>query len=166
MHDRLTKKDIEKMQQELNHRILEVRPAAIVDVQEARALGDLSENFEYKAAKQFKNQNESRIRYLQNMIKTAIVIEDESTENDLGLNDSARVFMGNTGKEVTIKLVTTIRANALKGLISIESPIGQALVGHGAGEEVTVKMNETISFKVKILEIFKSDSEEEDISKY
>lgn len=166
MHDRLTKKDIEKMQEELNYRILEVRPSAIADVQEARALGDLSENFEYKAAKQFKNQNESRIRYLQAMIKTAIVIEDESTDSTLGLNDSAKVFMGNTGKEVEIKLVTTIRANALKGLISIESPIGKALVGHGEGENVKVKMNDTVSFDVKILEIKKSDDEGEEISKY
>lgn len=166
MHDRLTRGDIEKMREELDYRKLEVRPKAIDDVKEARALGDLSENFEYKAAKQFKNRNESRIRYLENMIKTAEIIEDESNDSEIGLNDSVKVFMGNTGKEVTIKIVTTIRANALKGLISIESPIGKALVGHGVGEEVTVKMSDTVSFKAKILEIVKSNDENEEISSY
>ncbi|MDD6102446.1 MAG: GreA/GreB family elongation factor [Clostridiales bacterium] len=166
MRDRLTRGDIEKMKKELDYRKLEVRPKAIDDVKEARALGDLSENFEYKAAKQFKNRNESRIRYLENMIKTAVIIEDESNDFEIGLNDSVRVFMGNTGKEVTIKIVTTIRANALKNYISIESPVGKALLGHVKGDEVNVKVSESVSFTVRVLEIIKSDEENEEISTY
>ena len=78
MHNELTEKDIELMRQELNYRRTVLRPKLIEDVQTARAFGDLSENFEYKAAKRDKNRNDSRCRYLENMIKTAVVISDQS----------------------------------------------------------------------------------------
>lgn len=91
MNDRLTKNDIKKMEEEIEHRKLVVRKEALEDVKEARAQGDLSENFEYKAAKRFKNQNESRIRYLEKMIKTAQIIEDDSKEDEVGLNKTVEV---------------------------------------------------------------------------
>ena len=93
MYDRLTRKDVEKMQKEVDERKLVVRKQALEDVKEARAQGDLSENFEYKAAKQFKNRNESRIRYLEKMIKTATIIEDDSDESQIGLNDSVTIYI-------------------------------------------------------------------------
>ena len=84
MHNELTKNDIKKMEDEIEYRVQVVRKQALEDVKEARAHGDLSENFEYHAAKKFKNQNESRIRYLQRMIKSAVVISDESAEDEAG----------------------------------------------------------------------------------
>ena len=140
MYDELTKSDLQKMQEEIDYRVQVLRPKLIEDVQIARAFGDLSENFEYKCAKQEKNRNDSRIRYLQRMIKTARVIDDHSAADTAGLHDSVEILMENTGKQRTIRLVTTLRQNALQGLISKESPVGQAVMGHRAGERVYVDM--------------------------
>ena len=98
MYDELTQVDIDKMKAELEHRRLTLRPKLIEDVQTARAFGDLSENYEYKVAKQEKNRNDSRIRYLQRMIKTARVIEDHSRADTAGLYDTVEILMENTGK--------------------------------------------------------------------
>ena len=92
MREQLTQKDVEKIEQEIEHRKLVVRPEAIEAVKEARAQGDLSENFEYYAAKKYKNQNESRIRYLENMLKNARVISDKSAEDEVGMDDIVEVF--------------------------------------------------------------------------
>ena len=128
MFDKLTKSDIEKMEAEIEHRKLVVRPKALEDVKEARAQGDLSENFEYYAAKKFKNQNESRIRYLEKMIKTATVIDTESAEDEVGMNNTVTLRFLADGSEKTFKIVTTVRANALKNLITNESPLGKAVL--------------------------------------
>lgn len=124
MYDRLTKKDIEKMQEEIEHRKLVVRKEALEDVKEARAHGDLSENFEYKAAKKFKNRNESRIRYLEKMVKTAIIVEDESKDDEVGMNDTVSIYIEEDDETEDYKIVTTIRSDSLSNLISIESPLG------------------------------------------
>ena len=142
MFDRLTKKDIEKMEKEIEHRKLVVRKEALEDVKEARAHGDLSENFEYKAAKKFKNENESRIRYLEKMIKTATIVEDDSSEEEVGMNDSVTVYFEDDDAEEVYKIVTTIRSDALKQMISIESPMGKALMKHKTGDRVYVKVND------------------------
>ena len=130
MYDELTQVDIDKMKAELEHRRLELRPKLIEDVQTARAFGDLSENYEYKVAKQEKNRNESRIRYLERMIATAKVIEVNEKEGTVGLFDHVALYNEKLGKEQNIQLVTTLRQNALKGLISKESPVGKAVMGH------------------------------------
>ena len=135
MYDELTRSDLQKMQEEIDYRTRQLRPKLIEDVQTARAFGDLSENFEYKCAKQEKNRNDSRIRYLQRMIKTAKVIEDKSDETTAGLYDTVEILMENTGKTRRITLVTTLRQDALKGLISKESPVGRAVLGPGAGAD-------------------------------
>ena len=128
------------MQEEIDYRKLVVRPKELEAVKEARAQGDLSENFEYKAAKQDKNRNDSRIRYLQRMIKTARVIEDHSRADTAGLYDTVEILMENTGKTRKIQLVTTLRQDALKGWISKESPVGRAVMGRKAGDRVYVDM--------------------------
>ena len=133
MYDELTKEDIQKMQEEIDYRVQQLRPKLIEDVQTARAFGDLSENFEYKCAKQEKNRNDSRIRYLQRMIKTAKVIGDKSTEDTAGLYDTVEILMENTGRSRTIQLVTTLRQDALKGWSSKESPVGRAVMGARVG---------------------------------
>ena len=155
MYDELTREDIQKMQEEIDYRVQVLRPKLIEDVQTARAFGDLSENFEYKVAKQDKNRNDARIRYLQRMIKTAKVIEDRSGTDTAGLYDHVEILMENTGKKRTIQLVTTLRQDALQGLISKESPVGKAVMGHCAGERVEVHMENGRTFFVQILSIEK-----------
>ena len=167
MYDELTQVDIDKMKAELEHRCLELRPKLIEDVQTARAFGDLSENYEYKVAKQEKNRNESRIRYLERMIATAKVIEVNEKEGTVGLFDHVTLYNEKLGKEQNIQLVTTLRQNALKGLISKESPVGKAVMGHKKGDRVTVHVSETYSYDIVIRDVQKgSDDESLPISSY
>ncbi len=153
MYDQLTPSDIKKMEEEIEHRKLVVRPQALEDVKEARAQGDLSENFEYYAAKKFKNQNESRIRYLERMIKTARVISEDSAEDEVGINNTVTVEFVDDASVETYKIVTTVRGNSLENLISNESPLGKALLGKKAGESAYVRVNESIGYEVKIIKI-------------
>ncbi|MCI8874670.1 MAG: transcription elongation factor GreA [Lachnospiraceae bacterium] len=155
MYDELTKKDIEKMKEEIEYRKLVVRKEALEAVKEARSHGDLSENFEYHAAKKDKNQNESRIRYLERMIKTAKVVSEESEEDEVGLNNTVEVYFEEDDLTEEFTIVTTIRGNSLKGLISRESPLGKAIFGHKAGERVEVKVDEDYSYFVQIKSIGK-----------
>ncbi|MDE6261637.1 MAG: transcription elongation factor GreA [Oscillospiraceae bacterium] len=150
MHNELTKKDIELMRQELEYRRTVLRPKLIQDVQTARAFGDLSENFEYKAAKRDKNRNDSRCRYLENMIKTAVVISDQSTEGTVGLYDKVTFYVEEDDETVTCQIVTTVRQDALKNLISKESPVGKAVLGRRVGDRVTVHVNDSYSYDVVI----------------
>lgn len=167
MYDKITLKDIRRMEEEIEHRKLVIRKEALEDVKTARAHGDLSENFEYKAAKQYKNQNESRIRYLERMIKTANVISEDSDNDEVGLNDKVTIFMPNDHEEEILKIVTTVRANSLKGRISIDSPLGKALLHHKVSDQVTVKINETTSYEVIIRKIEKlEDNGEDELRKY
>lgn len=153
MYDKLTPGDIKKMEEEIEYRKLVVRPKALEDVKEARAQGDLSENFEYYAAKKFKNQNDSRIRYLEKMIRTATIISEESAEDEVGMNNKVTVEFVDDGTVETYKIVTTVRANSLENLITNESPLGKALMGKKVGDIVTVFVNDAISYEVKIIRI-------------
>ena len=167
MHDELTEVDIKKMQEELNHRRTVLRPQLIEDVQTARAFGDLSENFEYKCAKRDKNRNDSRIRYLENMIRTAKVISADSQEGIVGLFDRVELYNEKLDKTQTIRLVTTLRQDALKGLISKESPVGSAVLGHRVGDRVLVEVSPELKFYMVIRSIEKgTDDESLEISSY
>lgn len=150
MHNELTQSDIRKMEEEIEYRKLVVRKNALEDVKEARAQGDLSENFEYYAAKKYKNQNESRIRYLEKMIKTAVIVSDESAEDEVGINNTVDVFFEDDRITEQYRLVTTVRGNSLEGLISTESPLGKALLGHKVGDRVYVEINKTDGYYVVI----------------
>ncbi|MGN0480506.1 MAG: transcription elongation factor GreA [Lachnospiraceae bacterium] len=156
MYDKLTEKDIEKIQEEIDHRKLVVRKEAIEAVKEARAQGDLSENFEYYAAKRDKNKNESRIRYLEKMVKTAQVIKDTSAQDEVGLSNTVTVYIEEDDEEETYKLVTTVRGNSLNGLISIDSPLGKAILGKKVGDRVLVEVNDKYSYYVVIRDIKKT----------
>ncbi len=167
MHDELTAVDIRKMQEEIDYRELELRPKLIEDVQTARAFGDLSENFEYKAAKQEKNKNESRIRYLKRMIASAVVIEDHSRADEVGLFDRVTLFMEDEGEEETITIITTLRQDPRKGRVSKESPVGQAVVGHRVGERVFVRIGDSGGYWAEIRAIEKGEDDETmEIAKY
>ena len=162
MFNQLTKKDIEAMEAEIEERKLVIRPKLLESVKEARAQGDLSENFEYYAAKKEKNKNESRIRFLERMIKTAEIIPDDSREDEIGMNTRVKVEFEEDGLEETYKLVTTMRGNSLEGLVSVESPIGKALLGHKAGDRVFVEVNPSYGYYLIIKEIEKNADEADD----
>ena len=163
MYDDLTKSDIENIEKEIEHRKLVLRKQLIEAVQEARAQGDLSENFEYYAAKREKNANESRIRYLEKIIRTANIIEDEADENEIGLNTNVTVYLPEDDAEEHYRIVTTIRGNSLKGLISIDSPLGKALLKHKVGDTVNVKVNDNYSYDVVIRAIDKAPDDSDDV---
>ena len=156
MHDELTKKDIEKMEEELRYRRCELMPELLEEVKRTRAFGDLSENFEYKEAKRAKNKNGSRIRYLENMIKTAKVISDESGEDEVGLYDKVQICMVESGKTMQLQIVTTLRTDPLKGIVSRESPFGKAVLGKKVGERATVQVNPKSCYTVEVLSIEKA----------
>ncbi len=156
MHNELTAKDIQMMKEELYHRRVELRPKLLEAVKEARGFGDLSENFEYKAAKQEKNRNESRIRFLENMIRTAVVISDGAGADAVGLYDKVTVYVEEDGETETYQIVTTMRQDALHGLISKESPVGRAILGKKVGDRVHIQVNEGYGYDVVVRSIEKA----------
>lgn len=162
MFDELTMQDVKKMEEEIEYRKLVVRKQALEAVKEARAHGDLSENFEYHAAKKDKNQNESRIRYLEKMIKTAKIISTDSAEDEVGINNTVTVYFEDDDEEEVYRIVTTVRSNSQKNLISNESPLGKALLGHKVGDKIEVAVNENYSYVVEIRKIEKTEDEGND----
>ena len=164
---KLTENDVRKIEEEIKHRKLVVRPEVLEAVKEARAHGDLSENFEYHAAKRDKNKNESRIRYLERILKTAEVISDDSKDDEVGIDNTVEIYFEDDDETETYKLVTTMRGDSLAGRISTESPIGKAIIGHKAGERVEVKVNDNVSYYVLIKSIKNTTDEDSDeIRKY
>lgn len=159
MHNELTKIDLEKMQAELDHRRLELMPELIEEVKRTRAFGDLSENYEYKAAKQAQNRNKSRIRYLERMIASARVIEDRSAADEVGLYDQVELYMVEDDETQTVQVVTTVRCDPLKGRISRESPLGKQLLGRHVGDSFTVQVNEQYSYTAQVRAITKGEDD-------
>ena len=155
MYDELTEVDIRKMQEEIDHRIRVLRPQLIEEVQTARAFGDLSENFEYKAAKQAQNKNRSRIRYLEGMIKSARLIDSSSAQDEVGLFDKVEIYMPEDDETQVIQVVTTVRCDPRRGLISKESPFGQQVLGKKVGDSFTVKVSDSYSYEAQIRSITK-----------
>lgn len=162
VYNQLTQKDIDAMKAEIEYRKVVVRKELLEDVKKARAHGDLSENFEYHAAKKEKNRNESRIRYLERMIKTAEVISDESKDDEIGLNKIVELYFEDEDDVETYKIVTTVRGNSLQGLVSTESPIGKALLGHKVGDKVWIPINANAGYYVVVKSIKIADPDEED----
>lgn len=159
---KLTKSDVEKIKEEIEHRKLVVRKEALEAVKEARAHGDLSENFEYHAAKKDKNKNESRIRYLERVLKTATIISDVSKSDEVGLNNTVQIYFEEDDETETFKIVSTMRGDSVKGRISNESPMGAALMGHKVGDRVEIKVNDSYSYYVVIRSIENTGEEETD----
>lgn len=162
MGEKLTRSDVKRIQEEIDHRKLVLRPQLIAAVKEARAHGDLSENFEYHAAKREKNQNESRIAYLDRMLKFADIVSDESKEDEVGLNNTVTILFEEDQEVETYRIVTSIRGHSLDGLISNESPLGRALLGHKVGEWVLVKLDNGASYMVLIQALEKTGESDED----
>ena len=155
MNDELTRKDIRKMQEELDYRRLELMPELIEEVKRTRAFGDLSENFEYKAAKQAQNSNRRRIRYLEGMIKTAKIIRDTAGADQVGLFDKVEIYIPEDDETDTIQVVTTVRCDPRKGLSSKESPFGRQVPGKRVGDRFTVTTDSGYSYEAEIRSITK-----------
>jgi transcription elongation factor GreA len=165
--ERLTESDVAKIKEEIEYRKLVVRKKELEAVKEARAQGDLSENFEYKAAKQDKNRNESRIRYLERMLKHAQIVSDESKADEVGINNTVEVYFEEDDETETYRLVTSVRGNSLQGLISIESPLGKAIQGHKVGDRVFVNTSGNAGYYVKIQKIENTtDDSQDSLRKY
>ena len=122
----------------------------------------MSENFEYKAAKQDKNRNESRIRYLERMLKTANIVSDDSKEDEIGINNTVDLYFEDDEEVETYRIVTSVRGSSLNGLVSIESPLGKALLGHKEGDRVFIKVNDDFGYYVIVKKVIKTQSEDED----
>ena len=159
MYDELTREDIRKMQEELDYRRLELMPGLIEEVKRTRAFGDLSENFEYKAAKQAHNKNRGRIRYLEGMIKTARVIDDRSAPDEVGLFDKVEIYIPEDDETQIIQIVTTVRTDPRLGLISKESPFGKSVLGKKVGDVITVYVSDSYSYEAEIRSITKGEDD-------
>ena len=157
MYDELTAVDIKKMEEEIHYRRVELAPKLMAEMKRTREFGDLSENAEYKEAKREKRKNEGRIRYLENMIRTAHVIEIEGDNDTVSLFDRVKIYNEKAGKEREIQIVTTLRQNALEGYISKESPLGSALMGHRVGDRILVEVSQSMSYYVQIRGITKGE---------
>ena len=167
MYNELTEVDIRKMQEEIDYRTRVVRPKCIEDLQTARGFGDLSENYEYKAAKQELRRCDSRLRYLKRMIATAKVIKADTREGVAGLFDKVEIEYEEDGERETITLMTTLREDAVNGIISKESPLGKAVMGRRVGDRVVVRVNDDISYAIRIISIQKgTDDDSLPISAY
>lgn len=160
MRSQLTENDVRKIKEEIEYRKLVVRREALEAVKEARAHGDLSENFEYHAAKKDKNKNESRIRYLERVLKTSEIISDESKEDEVGLNNTVELYFEDDDEIQKFKLVTSIRGNSVGGKVSIESPIGKAIMGHKVNDRVLIKVSDNIGYYVVIRSIQNTDDDD------
>ncbi len=161
MYDELTEVDIKKMEEEIEYRKVKLAPELGAELKRTREFGDLSENAEYKEAKRAKRKNEGRIRYLENMIRTAKVIEIKKSDDSVGLFDRVLIFNEKMNAEKEIQIVTTLRQNALLGYVSKESPLGSALMGRKAGERVLVNVSDKMSYYVQIRTITKGEDNEE-----
>ena len=150
MHNELTEMDIRKMQEEIDYKMTVLRPKLLEDLATARAFGDLSENFEYKAAKLELRRCDSRLRYLRNMIRTATVIPTDERADIIGLYDKVTIYYEEDDEEEVISVVTTVRQKAAQGFISKESPLGKAVLGKKAGDRVEVKLGENDGYFVVI----------------
>ena len=159
MNDELTKIDIQKMQEELDYRASTLRPEIIEEVKRTRAFGDLSENYEYKAAKQAQRQNDSRMRYLERMIKTATIIDDDAKADEVGLFDKVTLYLEEDDEEQVISIVTTVRCDPSLGFISKESPLGKAVLGKKAGDRGTVRVSDTYSYDFVIRALEKGEDD-------
>lgn len=160
MHNELTAVDIKKMQEEIDYRSLELRPKLLAEVQRTREFGDLSENAEYKEAKREKNKNESRIRYLKNMIATAKVIEVKKKDDEVCLFDTVTYYVEEDDEEEVRTIVTTLRNDVLAGLLSKDSPLGKTLLGKKVGDRVFVKVNDSYGYYIVIRNIKKGEDDE------
>ena len=150
MYNELSEVDIRKMQEEIDHILREVRPKCVDDLKTARGFGDLSENYEYKAAKQELRRCDSRLRYLRRMIDTAKVIKADSAADQVGLFDTVEIYFEDEGESDRYRIMTTLREDVMAGIISKESPLGRAIMGRKVGYRVRVRVSDYVEYYIQI----------------
>ena len=160
MYNELSEIDIKKMQEEIDYRMRVVRPKCVEDLQTARSFGDLSENYEYKAAKQELRRCDSRLRYLRKMIETARIVKDNSADDQVGLFDTVEIYYEDEQETETFRIMTTLREDVLKGIISKESPLGRAIFGRKVGDRVKVQVSDAVSYYVQIRKLTKGEDDD------
>lgn len=160
MYNELTEVDIQKMQEEIEYRLRVVRPKCVEDLKTARGFGDLSENYEYKAAKQELRRCDSRLRYLRKMIDTARVIKADSAADQVGLFDTVDVYFEDEGETERLCIVTTLREDVMQGIISKDSPVGRAIMGKRVGDRAVVRVSDGVSYTVRIDKIEKGSDDD------
>ena len=160
MYNELSEIDIKKMQEEIDYRMRVVRPKCVEDLQTARGFGDLSENYEYKAAKQELRRCDSRLRYLRKMIETARIVKDTSSDDQVGLFDTVEIYYEDEQETETFRIMTTLREDVLKGIISKESPLGRAIFGRKVGDRVKVQVSDSVSYYVQIRKLTKGEDDD------
>ena len=160
MYNELTEVDIQKMQEEIEYRLRVVRPKCVEDLKTARGFGDLSENYEYKAAKQELRRCDSRLRYLRRMIDTARVIKADSAAYQVGLFDTVDVYFEDEGETERLRIVTTLREDVMQGIISKDSPVGRAIMGKRVGDRAVVRVSDDVSYTVRIDKIEKGSDDD------
>ena len=163
---KLTESDVKKIQDEIRDRKVNIRHQILEEVKEARAQGDYSENYELYAAKRAKNQNESRIRYLENILKNAIVISDASEDDEVGMNNLVTIYFPDDDEEETYKITTSIRSNSMENRLDMESPLGKALLHHKVGDKIHVHVSPDVSYDVEIRKIDKTADGDDDIQSF
>ena len=160
MYNELTEVDIQKMREEIDYRLRVVRPKCVEDLKTARGFGDLSENYEYKAAKQELRRCDSRLRYLRRMIDTARVIKADSAADQVGLFDTVDVYFEDEGETERLRIVTTLREDVMQGIISKDSPVGRAIMGKRVGDRAVVRVSDDVSYTVRIDKIEKGSDDD------
>ena len=160
MYNELTEVDIQKMQEEIEYRLRVVRPKCVEDLKTARGFGDLSENYEYKAAKQELRRCDSRLRYLRKMIDTARVIKADSAADQVGLFDTVDVYFEDEGETERLRIVTTLREDVMQGIISKDSPVGRAIMGKRVGDRAVVRVSDGVSYTARIDKIEKGSDDD------
>ena len=167
MKNEITEVDVKKINEELAHRKYVLRPQLHEEVKRTREYGDLSENAEYKQAKYERNRNESRIRYLENLLRNAVVVSADAPRSGIGLFDFVEYINERTGATRRIQLVTSLRQDAVHGFVSKDSPIGRALFGHREGDRVLIEIAPGNSYYAKVVKVEPGeDNEELAISRY
>ena len=165
MGQELTKSDVRRIQEEIDHRKLVLRPQITREIAEAAAQGDRSENFEYYAAKKANRENNGRINYLERVLRFARIIDDSSKDDEVGLNNTVTLYFEEDDEEEVYRIVTSIRGHSLEGLISNESPIGRAIMGHKVGDRCEVTTVNGASYFVVIRKIENTGESEDDYIK-
>ena len=147
----LTQEGLDELKKELDELINVKRPENIKAIKEARALGDLSENAEYDAARNEQAQIEDRIKQLEKMLENVSIIEEVSTDK-VGIGNTVSIKYIDDDEEDEYKIVGSQEADPFESRISNESPIAQALFDHKVGDTVTVK-SPNGSYEVEIISI-------------
>ena len=167
MFNELTEVDIKKMEEEIDYRNNVLRPQLLENLKDARELGDLSENAEYHIAKREKNKNESRVRYLQRMIRTAKIITTNPDKDKIGIFDKVGLYFEDDDETVEYTISTTLRRNPSENIISKECPLGKAIMDKKVGDRVEVFVSNEVKYFVVIKYIIKGEDDDSlPITKY